>query len=199
MPSRDVSGLLLPVKVAHHPALELCNTRAWWGSEEPKEYLLTWTHVEVLAADLGITAAASVHGPDEGPEVEGGMLERVLDLRSDLYATITDIAPAWRLTRLDAAIRAGRRDLEFRGMTGGSPIWLSRSTGTSLQTFYDFARAAGNLLERPRRIGACPRCGWVFLDPSGRRKWCAMKWCGNRDKVQQHALRLKSGTSLEGP
>jgi predicted RNA-binding Zn ribbon-like protein len=32
------------------------------------------------------------------------------------------------------------------------------------------------------------RCGWLFLDasPSGRRRWCSMKECGNRAKVRRH-------------
>ena len=35
-----------------------------------------------------------------------------------------------------------------------------------------------------RRVRACPGhdCGWLFLDPSGRRRWCQMAVCGNRAK-----------------
>src|SRR4051812_49349938 len=119
MPSRDVAGLLLPVKVAHHPALELLNTRAWWGSSAPKEYLLTWAHADALAHDLGLVPEAA--DPTPGGDDD---LAALLALRDALYATITGIAPAWRIARLDAAIRAGRRDLEFRGMTDGRPVWL---------------------------------------------------------------------------
>lgn len=38
------------------------------------------------------------------------------------------------------------------------------------------------------RIRACPRCGWLFHDTSkgGRRRWCDMKRCGNREKVSRH-------------
>ena len=38
------------------------------------------------------------------------------------------------------------------------------------------------------RIRSCPACGWVFYDHSkgGRRKWCDMKACGNREKVARH-------------
>ena len=43
------------------------------------------------------------------------------------------------------------------------------------------------------RIHACPRCGWLFYDRSkgGRRKWCDMKACGNREKVAKHYLRQR--------
>lgn len=40
----------------------------------------------------------------------------------------------------------------------------------------------------PNRIGACPACGWIFLDVTrgGRRRWCNMAICGNRTKVKRH-------------
>jgi hypothetical protein len=189
MPSREVEGLLLPEKVAFHPALELCNTRAWWGSATPKEYLLSWRHAEVLARDLGLADVDA-----RADAAADAAFARVLTLRSDLYAVVTEIAPVSRVQRLDAAIRAGRRDLELRGYADGTPVWAPRSEGAE-RVVHAFGRAAGDLLSASRRIGACPRCGWVFLDPSGRRKWCSMKWCGNRDKVQQHALRVRAASS----
>ncbi len=45
------------------------------------------------------------------------------------------------------------------------------------------------VLKLPKdRIRSCPRCGWLFFDRSkgGRRKWCDMKACGNREKVARH-------------
>lgn len=38
------------------------------------------------------------------------------------------------------------------------------------------------------RVGACPSCGWLFLDTSknGRRRWCSMATCGARDKARRH-------------
>jgi predicted RNA-binding Zn ribbon-like protein len=40
----------------------------------------------------------------------------------------------------------------------------------------------------PNRIRACARCGWLFLDSSrgGRRRWCSMSTCGNREKARRH-------------
>jgi predicted RNA-binding Zn ribbon-like protein len=40
----------------------------------------------------------------------------------------------------------------------------------------------------PDRIRACNRCGWLFLDSSrgGRRRWCSMSTCGNREKASRH-------------
>jgi predicted RNA-binding Zn ribbon-like protein len=35
------------------------------------------------------------------------------------------------------------------------------------------------------RVRSCPRCGWLFVDASkgGRRRWCSMSTCGNREKA----------------
>jgi predicted RNA-binding Zn ribbon-like protein len=54
------------------------------------------------------------------------------------------------------------------------------------------ARAAGELLAAgPTGVRACPGhgCGWLFLDPRGRRRWCLMAVCGNRAKARRHAAR----------
>ena len=38
------------------------------------------------------------------------------------------------------------------------------------------------------RVRGCGRCGWLFLDSSrgGRRRWCSMSTCGNREKASRH-------------
>lgn len=192
MPSRLVGGLVLPVKVAYHPALELCNTRAWWGADEPKEYLLTSVHALVLAEDLGILLP-----PGDPParrrarrQEEGTALEDLLQLRDDLYATVTGVASERIVRRLDAFIRTGRGVAEFRGLQEGTPLWAADDTDPA-RALHAFARAAGALAMSAHRVGACPRCGWVFLDRTGRRKWCSMQWCGNRAKAQRFAERAK--------
>jgi predicted RNA-binding Zn ribbon-like protein len=55
------------------------------------------------------------------------------------------------------------------------------------------ADAAAQLLtEGPLdAVHACPGndCGWLFLDPRNRRRWCSMAVCGNRAKARAHARR----------
>lgn len=38
------------------------------------------------------------------------------------------------------------------------------------------------------RLRICPRCGWLFVDSTrgGRRRWCQMRTCGNREKARRH-------------
>ena len=47
--------------------------------------------------------------------------------------------------------------------------------------------------ERVKRLRHCPGhdCGWVFLDLSGRRRWCSMDTCGSRAKMRRLYERQK--------
>jgi predicted RNA-binding Zn ribbon-like protein len=40
---------------------------------------------------------------------------------------------------------------------------------------------------RLARVRRCPgpECGWLFLDTSGRRRWCSMSTCGSRVKMRR--------------
>ena len=49
---------------------------------------------------------------------------------------------------------------------------------------------------RPDRFRICDNetCRWTFYDasPTGRRRWCDMKTCGNRAKAARHRARIKA-------
>lgn len=38
-----------------------------------------------------------------------------------------------------------------------------------------------------KRVCRCPGrdCGWLFLNTSGRRRWCSMSTCGSREKMRR--------------
>ena len=81
----------------------------------------------------------------------------------------------------------------------GLAAWRVRATTDPvLVPFVELVRDVGRLLVDPaaRHVRACPMpdCGWVFADPSGRRRWCSMAWCGNRSKVRRHAARARLST-----
>ncbi|HZD88326.1 MAG TPA: ABATE domain-containing protein [Gaiellaceae bacterium] len=44
------------------------------------------------------------------------------------------------------------------------------------------------------RVGRCPGrgCGWLFLNLSGRRRWCSMSTCGSREKMRRLHQRRKN-------
>jgi predicted RNA-binding Zn ribbon-like protein len=48
--------------------------------------------------------------------------------------------------------------------------------------------------QRITRVRECPghNCGWLFVDASGRRRWCSMEVCGSRAKMRRLYHRQKS-------
>ena len=65
---------------------------------------------------------------------------------------------------------------------------------------YAAAADAVALLQNParlERVSLCPGrdCGWLFLNASGRRRWCSMSTCGSREKMR----RLHQRRSTERP
>lgn len=46
---------------------------------------------------------------------------------------------------------------------------------------------------RLERVSRCPGrdCGWLFLNTSGRRRWCSMSTCGSREKMRRLQQRRK--------
>ena len=52
---------------------------------------------------------------------------------------------------------------------------------------------------KPDRFRTCANdtCRWTFYDasPTGRRRWCDMKTCGNRAKAARHRQRVKAQTA----
>jgi len=46
---------------------------------------------------------------------------------------------------------------------------------------------------RLARVSRCPGrgCGWLFLNLSGRRRWCSMSTCGSREKMRRLHQRRK--------
>jgi predicted RNA-binding Zn ribbon-like protein len=198
---RLVGGLLLPLPVAGHPALELCNTIAGWADAEPHDYLASYLHVVALAHSLRLVrpgqaralTAASTGDPLEASRVLGD----VRRLREDLYATLTRSGDA-ALVRLNTTLTqaAAARRIEAIGH-GGDPLWGFGEPGLGLPLLV-LAWQAHRLLDgadgvAPSRVRACPGagCGWLFTDPRGQRRWCVMSLCGNRAKARRHAQRSR--------
>ena len=64
---------------------------------------------------------------------------------------------------------------------------------------YAVATDAIALLQDPsrlERVSRCPGrgCGWLFLNISGRRRWCSMSTCGSREKMRRFHQRQTQGT-----
>jgi predicted RNA-binding Zn ribbon-like protein len=190
-----VDGLLLPAAVAGHPALDYCNTRAGWNAAEPREYLTSYDHLAVSAREAGLITAPAEERlrrtATRDPAAASRALERALALRDALYASCTDPAAAeW-----DDVAAAAHRAATAAVLVRGAGWVIPESAGLDLPILA-FARAAGDLLATTdlECVGVCPGkdCGWLFLDVRGRRRWCTMAVCGNREKARRHARKARA-------
>jgi predicted RNA-binding Zn ribbon-like protein len=195
-----VSGLVLPVAVGGHPALDFCNTRAGWGSLTPKEYLVSYDHLALWSREAGMLRAREVAAlrraarTDETAAREA--LAAALALREAAYALLLGSRSASAFTAVATHARAARAAATLRrSPAGGVPLARWSLPADSISTpLLGIAAMVDDLLCSPLSgvVAACPGpgCGWLFADPRKRRRWCEMAVCGNRAKARRHAERL---------
>ena len=200
--SRDVKGVTLPLAVAGHPALELCNTRAGWGEEAPREYLTAYADLAVWARELGLLPAATtrrlLRAGEADPVAAFEVLDRTRVLRADLYVALTSPStPPAALRRLSAAVAEAASTLRVR--RGSDGLRLTREDESLAAPLRAVADATRRLVENglTSDVGRCPGagCGWLFLRNGRSRRWCIMAVCGNRAKARRHAERQRAAQS----
>ncbi len=207
-----VSGYPMPARFAGHPALELCNT--WSGWDEPpilgqpvdpqREYLADADRLAVWGGHVGLVTPPEVAGL-RADDLDGAAARRALRearrLRAAIRVAALDPAAAQGFSVVAVAADSAVRMSHLRRSHGdGGGVGVARrevpiSTGL-MAVVHRAAMAAEGLLsgELVELVRACPGagCGWLFLDPTGRRRWCSMTSCGNRAKVRAHAARHPS-------
>ncbi len=205
MASIVVDGLVVPVSVAGHPALDFCNTRAGWGAPAPKEYLHTYAHLSVWARENGLiepsTMPALRRAAARDPDAAAQVVARAVAFRSALYAVLVGPGAGWDWDAVNREVQAAAAG---SALGSAPPVRLPASWRLVDQSQVDLplmavAWSAADLLTSTAAayVAACPGagCGWVFADPKGRRRWCSMAWCGNRNKARRHAERLRQATA----
>jgi predicted RNA-binding Zn ribbon-like protein len=194
-----VDGLVVPIAVAGHPALDFCNTRAGWGEPRPKEYLHTHAHLTVWAREHDLVparaAAALRRRGERDPAAGAEVVARAVAFRDALRAVLLEpgSGPGW--IRVNREVRQAGAAATLRP---GPPADWSFDDGLE-RPLLAVVWSAAALLTSPaaRGVAACPGsgCGWIFADPRGRRRWCSMAWCGNRAKARRHAQRRRTPTT----
>jgi hypothetical protein len=189
-----VRGVVLPRPVGAHPVLDFVNTRSEWTTRGAArtEWLTSYEAFLIWSSYVGLLPPATVLRLIEqaGTAEAGRRLQATLDFRAELYDVLTGQATehAFEATARLIEKAAARRHL-VRSADGAH--WeLPEDLDLPL---HDLAVRAGELLTGPSRahVRTCPSCGWLFLDPRGRRRWCSMATCGNRAKVRAHAARAR--------
>jgi predicted RNA-binding Zn ribbon-like protein len=194
-PYTVIDGLEVPVCVSGHPGLELCNTFAGWNEPPAHEYLVGYDQLATWAASAGLLTgdqAADIRRlaaarPDDAVTA----LAEVRDARARLYDALLGRATPAGFDRVARDVAAAGAHLRLvRDGAVRREISLDAGLATPLHAA---VWQASELLVSPAlsRVRACPGpgCGWLFLDRSGRRRWCTMDTCGNRAKARRFAAR----------
>lgn len=198
--AEEIDGLVLSAALAGHTALDFCNTLVGWDLPVPAmDFLATYDHLAVWTAAAGLidwdAAARLRRSARRHPEGARAVLEEARRFRAALYRVCLDPRPGreWRRVAASTQEAAAARTLE---LDGGRAEWvLSERLGLRLPLLAVADSAASLLTSEDLvtvRICGGPECGWLFLDRTGRRRWCTMTTCGNRAKARRFAERRRA-------
>jgi predicted RNA-binding Zn ribbon-like protein len=203
----EQDGQRLPRRLGGHPALDFCNTWAGWGEQSPvadghRDWLLDYDHLVGWAryAEL-VDAEQAVALRRRALRHRAAALD-VLDqarvLRRQVHAAVTAPEDAEALAPLGEQAARALAAHRLVPATDGRARWAPAPRPDLDLPVLAVARVAADLVTSPavRDVSACPGvdCGWLFLDPRHRRKWCDMASCGNRAKQAAHARRARTDT-----
>jgi len=139
--------------------------------------------------------------PDAGVRINDIELARVRRVRSALREVVDSVveerAPEPDAVHLVNAVLEARRPTRLE--LDGTALRIGHRHA---ETPVDDALAliAEAIIEelatgRPERLRVCAndRCRWAFFDssPTGRRRWCDMRSCGNQAKAARHRARMR--------
>ncbi|MBM2768456.1 CGNR zinc finger domain-containing protein [Burkholderia anthina] len=180
--------------VGGHPALDFLNTVADTGKTRDDDKFVDWPAVRAWAGKSGLLAEADLTRFLRHPRQDGvDELAALHGFREDAYAALAHLtagdggsAGARAANRLAEAIRDAIGRSTFDAVDGRF-AW--RPDARAASRWMDAAALGFEHLLRSddlARVRQCGRCTWFFVD-RGRgvgRRWCDMRTCGNRAKVE---------------
>lgn len=195
-----IEGVPLPIPLGGHPALDFCNTWAGWDGRDQGDYLASYAALAIWAGWSELLPADRVEDlrqvAEGARDQASAVLERARQFRAGLYEVLTSGASRlpWPQPLVDE-LRTAVGTCTWSGKASGASWRVDSGSGLAAP-LTAVAWSALGLLTSPdaARVGACPGtgCGWLFLDASGRRRWCSMAVCGNRAKARRFADRARS-------
>lgn len=178
-------------------SLDFCSTLLW-RYRAPIEQLRVPADLARWLREAGIRPAPVASDVD---------LHSARLLRESIYAVTHDRLAGRTLARRQIATinaAAARPDPVPRLAADSGLAWSADEP--AFAALSRIARDAIDLLTGPSaarmRECAAPDCAFLFLDTSraGRRRWCAMSRCGNREHVREHRRRQRLDSPPEpGP
>jgi predicted RNA-binding Zn ribbon-like protein len=185
--------------------LDFANTVDWdgdFGYVEPErtDVLVSGPWVARWARRVGIPGRGRISAAEvERLRELRLVIHRVFSLRPpaarDLQALRDVVAEAMDAARLHPSARAGAGGGRRNGDLAITPSWPgSDERRVRFAVAWDALKVLGDP-DRLARVTRCPgrRCGWLFVNASGRRRWCSMSSCGSREKARRaYARRRRS-------
>ena len=150
---------------------------------------------EVLKAPADLRRWGRRLGLGDSAEAGARELRSAHELRHALHHAFAAIALGGEPAR-DALAKIARNHAQaaaagsLRSGADGGPWRLDWPARDARRVRFAVAVDAVALLAdagRLARVRHCPGhdCGWLFLDTSGRRRWCSMETCGSRAKMRR--------------
>jgi predicted RNA-binding Zn ribbon-like protein len=178
--------------------LDFANTVDWdaelrFVDPDRTDVLISGSWVGRWARRVGI--------PGRG-RISDAEVERLRELRLAIHRIFSSPDPPDRdLTALQDTVAGavGAAALSARG-EGPSASFAPKWPGSDERRVrFAVAWDALSLLgdpERFPRVNRCPgrNCGWLFVNASGRRRWCSMRACGSREKMRRAYARKRRGS-----
>ena len=160
--------------------------------DEPRDLVATPARLREWLTEWGLAPG----GPVTTDDVEDAHALREA-LHGLARAAATDEAATAADVRVVNSLLADAQPVELR--RSGLTMATARPT-TTRQALARLARQAVDDLTGPNRprLRACgdDECSGIFLDPTGRRRWCSDERCGVKARVRAHRARKReSGPS----
>jgi predicted RNA-binding Zn ribbon-like protein len=198
MTNHLVEGRPLPDHIAGHLALELCNTKALWDLPTEREYFTDFTALALWAREHEVLTASEMRAARGAGLTDGNRsvaLRQVRELRAAVFSAVArqGVRQQEGVQTIHGYVSRAVARAQYRPADGALALTVPFGATVLVDRL---ALAVHDLLERygPDAVGLCASeaCGWVFLNPAHRRRWCSMAICGNRAKVRRFAERQRS-------
>jgi predicted RNA-binding Zn ribbon-like protein len=186
--------------------LDFANTAEFHASEQPLEYLQTYSDLVTWSQEAGLLTRSEAKESSlleqKKPQVAARVLTRALTLRETIYSLLSTVARQEslneaELTRFNRFLAESLRNTKISPTSEGYS-WTWESGVPSIdRVLWTLTREAANLItsKELKRVGECADdrgCGYLFIDTSRNhsRRWCSMEGCGNRAKAQRHYQKI---------
>jgi len=178
--------------------LDFANTVDWnlqleYVKPETTDVLISGPWVRRWARRVGIPGRGRISPAEVG---------RLRELRLTVHRLFSLPSPtgqdleALRTATAEAMASATLSPARYAGGASIAPTWPALDERrVRFAVAWDALALLGDP-ERLARVTRCPgrNCGWLFVNASGRRRWCSMSACGSREKMRRAYARRRQST-----